>query len=161
MTNNETVSDIVIDLRREPLAENGAKPWLHYLADRIDVAHKREMEAKDAMIAEQASVNESQAAQLRDALNECEELKYAIDDSKRVSDAVIKSLRDEKLEMAREIAAKDAEITMLKTALIPVLTVQVCANTSPEKSAHRCMMAVSETLRIWSELAKEREVTNV
>lgn len=39
---NETIEDIVRELRREPLAENGAKPWVHYLADRIEAAHKRE-----------------------------------------------------------------------------------------------------------------------
>ena len=71
--------------------------------------------AKDAMIAEQSAVNESQAAQLRDALNECEELKCAIADSKRISDAVVKSLRDKKLEMAGQIAAKDAEIVRLRS----------------------------------------------
>ena len=72
-----------------------------------------ELAAKDSMIAEQSAVNESQAAQLRDALNECEELKCAIADSKRISDAVVKSLRDKNLEMAGEIAAKDAEIEKL------------------------------------------------
>ena len=83
-------------------------------ADRILTAHNRELSAKNAMIAEQSAVNESQAAQLRDALNECEELKCAIADSKRISDAVVKSLRDKKLEMAGQIAAKDAEIEDLK-----------------------------------------------
>ena len=34
-------------------------------------------------------------------------------DEKRISDAVIQSMRDKKLEMAGEIAAKDAEITKL------------------------------------------------
>ena len=83
-------------------------------ADRILTAHNRELSAKNAMIAEQSAVNESQAAQLRDALNEGEELKCAIADSKRISDAVVKSLRDKKLEMAGQIAAKDAEIENLK-----------------------------------------------
>ena len=83
-------------------------------ADRILTAHNRELSAKNAMIAEQSAVNESQAAQLRDALNECEELKCAIADSKRISDAVVKSLRDKKLAMAGQIAAKDAEIEDLK-----------------------------------------------
>ena len=40
---NETVAEIVKELRDEPFAENGAKPWLHYLADRIEAAHKREL----------------------------------------------------------------------------------------------------------------------
>ena len=35
-------------------------------------------------------------------------------DEKRISDAVIKSLRDKKLEMAGEIAAKDEEIARLR-----------------------------------------------
>lgn len=42
---SKTIADIVIDLRSEPLAENGAKPWLHYLADQIEAAWKREREA--------------------------------------------------------------------------------------------------------------------
>lgn len=43
--NNETIEDIVRELRSEPLAECGAKPWLHYLADRIESAAKRERES--------------------------------------------------------------------------------------------------------------------
>ena len=70
---------------------------------------------KNAMIAEQSAVNEAQAAQLRDALNECEELKCAIADLKHISDAVVKSLRDKKLEMSGEIAAKDADIVRLRS----------------------------------------------
>ena len=73
-----------------------------------------ELAAKDSMISEQSAVNESQAAQLRDALNECEELKCAIADLKHISDAVVKSLRDKKLEMSGEIAEKDAEIAKLR-----------------------------------------------
>ena len=42
-------------------------------------------------------------------------------DEKRISDAVIQSLRDKKLEMAGEIAAKDEEIERLRAALKPVL----------------------------------------
>lgn len=78
----ETIADIVSELRSEPFAEGGAKPWLHYLADRIEAAHKREMA-----------------------------------DEKRISDAVVQSLRDKKLEMAGEIAAKDAEIAELRECL--------------------------------------------
>ena len=80
-----------------------------------------EIAAKDSMISEQSAVNEAQAAQLRDALNECEELKCAIADSKRISDAVVKSLRDKKLEMSGEIAANDAEIVKLR-ALVKELS---------------------------------------
>lgn len=36
----ETIEDIVRELREEPLAENGARPWVHYLADRIEKAMK-------------------------------------------------------------------------------------------------------------------------
>lgn len=41
----ETIEDIISELRSEPFAEGGAKPWLHYLADRIEAAWKREREA--------------------------------------------------------------------------------------------------------------------
>lgn len=37
-----------------------------------------------------------------------------MDDEKRISDAVIQSLRDKKLEMAGEIAAKEAEVSALR-----------------------------------------------
>ena len=40
--------------------------------------------------------------------------KREIADEKRISDAVIKSLRDRKLEMEREIVAKDAEVSTLR-----------------------------------------------
>ena len=40
--------------------------------------------------------------------------KREISDEKRISDAVIKSLRDKKLEMAGEIAAKEAEVAALR-----------------------------------------------
>ena len=38
-------------------------------------------------------------------------------DEKRISDAVIQSLRDKKLEMAREIAEKEAEIAKLRECM--------------------------------------------
>ena len=41
--------------------------------------------------------------------------KREIADEKRISDAVIQSLRDKKLEMAGEIAVKDAEIARLRS----------------------------------------------
>ena len=40
--------------------------------------------------------------------------KREIADEKRISDAVIQSLRDKKLEMAGEIAAKEAEVSTLR-----------------------------------------------
>ena len=45
-----------------------------------------------------------------------------IADEKRISDAVIKSMRDKKLEMAGEIAAKDEEIAGLR-AIVKELSV--------------------------------------
>ena len=136
----ETIADIVAQLRAAAYIQNSDSPRdVLKFADRIEAAHKREMNAlaeqktaeaheafvknaelaeaiaaKDSMIAEQSAVNESQAAQLRDALNECEELKCAIADLKHISDAVVKSLRDKKLEMSGEIVAKDAEIEKLR-----------------------------------------------
>ena len=43
--------------------------------------------------------------------------KREIADEKRISDAVIQSLRDEKLEMAGEIAVKDAENAKLRECM--------------------------------------------
>ena len=40
--------------------------------------------------------------------------KREIADEKRISDAVVQSLRDKKLEMAGEIAAKEAEVSALR-----------------------------------------------
>ena len=111
MANEDTVKQACIDMCAEEIMTE--RSIIEY-SNRIISAHERELSAKNAMIAEQSAVNESQAAQLRDALNECEELKCAIADSKRISDAVVKSLRDKKLEMAGQIAAKDAEIEDLK-----------------------------------------------
>ena len=53
------------------------------------------------------------AARDTDRIHELRALVKEVADEKRISDAVIKSLRDKKLEMAGEIAAKDAEITEL------------------------------------------------
>lgn len=108
--NNETVNDIRAEVG-EYLSSIGPSEFpsetqVEEFADRFVTAHNREMNAlaaqktaeaheafvknaelaeaiaaKDAMIAEQSAVNESQAAQLRDALNKCEELKCAIDDT--------------------------------------------------------------------------------
>ena len=84
--NNETIADIVADIR----AQNQGLPEDSYalsplvgdllsFADRIEAAHKRE-----------------------------------VADEKRISDAVVQSLRDQKLEMAGEIAAKEAEVSALR-----------------------------------------------
>ena len=159
--NNETVNEIRAEVG-EYLTSIGpselpSETQVEEFADRFASAHEREMNAlaaqktaeaheafvknaelaeaiaaKDAMIAEQSAVNESQAAQLRDALNECEELKCAIADSKRISDAVVKSLRDKKLEMAGQIAAKDAEIASLR------LLVKELADALDNYPCHNC-----------------------
>ena len=47
-------------------------------------------------------------------IHELRSLVKEMADEKRISDAVIKSLRDKKLEMAGEIAAKDEEIARLR-----------------------------------------------
>lgn len=53
------------------------------------------------------------AARDTDRIHELRALVKEMADEKRISDAVIQSMRDKKLEMAGEIAAKDAEITKL------------------------------------------------
>ena len=45
-------------------------------------------------------------------------------DEKRISDAVVQSLRDKKLEKDREVAEKDNEIARLRAALKPVLDLE-------------------------------------
>ena len=54
------------------------------------------------------------AARDTDSIHELRSLVKEMADEKRISDAVIKSLRDKKLEMAGEIAAKDEEIARLR-----------------------------------------------
>ena len=129
MANEDTVKQACIDMCAEEIMTE--RSIIEY-SNRIISTHERELSAKNAMIAEQSAVNESQAAQLRDALNECEELKCAIADSKRISDAVVKSLRDKKLEMAGQIAAKDAEIASLR------LLVKELADALDNYPCHNC-----------------------
>ena len=116
---NETIEEIVSELRSEPFAEGGAKPWLHYLADRVEAAHKREMA-----------------------------------DEKRISDAVIQSLRDKKLEKDREVAEKDNEIAHLRAALKPVLECKVMsamtAEIAPGRSKY-CATIIEEAQHIYNE----------
>ena len=57
------------------------------------------------------------AARDADRIHELRALVKEMEDEKRISDAVIQSLRDRKLEMAGEIAAKDAEIAELRECL--------------------------------------------
>ena len=54
------------------------------------------------------------AARDTDSIHELRSLVKELADEKRISDAVIKSLRDKKLEMAGEIAEKDEEIARLR-----------------------------------------------
>ena len=128
---SETIEDIVADIR----AQNQGLPEDSYalspqvcdllsLADRIDAAWKREREAGaeaaqicgeiGEMVGREEAKNKSvtncnrlgNEAKMREALEKANE--------KRISDAVIQSLRDKKLEMAGEIAVKDAEIAELR-----------------------------------------------
>lgn len=94
---NETIADIVADIRAQniglPEDSYALSPLVCDLlsfAHRIEAAWKREREAG----AEAAHKSE-------------------MADEKRISDAVIQSLRDKKLEMAGEIVEKDAEIAKL------------------------------------------------
>ena len=79
---NETIEDIVAEMREGVVADGWMEQTLREFADRVEAAHKRE-----------------------------------IADEKRISDAVVQSLRDKKLDMAGEIAAKDAEIAELRECL--------------------------------------------
>ena len=85
--NQETIEDIVADIR----AQNQGLPEDSYalspqVCDLLSLADRIEAAAK-----------------------------REIADEKRISDAVIQSLRDKKLEMAGEIAVKDAEIARLRS----------------------------------------------
>ena len=79
---NETIADIVAEMREGVVADGWMEQTLREFADRVEAAHKREIAYE-----------------------------------KRISDAVVQSLRDKKLEMAGEIAAKDAEIAELRECL--------------------------------------------
>ena len=157
--NHETIADIVAEIRAEVgeyltsigPSELPSETQVEEFADRFVAAHERELAEKNAMIAEQSAVNEAQAAQLRDALNECEELKCAIADSKRISDAVVKSLRDKNLEMAGEIAAKDAEIVRLRALVKEMADALECAICGLSNK----VVTYGETYRL---VAKAREV---
>ena len=72
--NQETIADIVAEMRDGVVADGWMEQTLREFADRIEAAAKREMA-----------------------------------DEKRISDAVVQSMRDKKLEKAGEIAAKDRE----------------------------------------------------
>jgi len=86
---NETIEDIVADIR----AQNQGLPEDSY--------------ALSPLVCDLLS--------LADRIEAAE--KREIADEKRISDAVVQSLRDKKLEMAGEIAVKDAEIAELRECL--------------------------------------------
>ena len=77
-------------------------------------------------------------------------------DEKRISDAVIQSLRDKKLEMAGEMAEKDNEIARLRAALNPVLDCKVMsavtAEIEPGKSEY-CAAIIEKAQRIYSAIS--------
>ena len=101
--NQETIADIVSEMRgpyykmgrSNASLDKDMMGYMSFIANRIEAAHKREREAG------------AEAAQI------CGEIGEMVDE-KRISDAVIKSLRDRKLEMEREIVAKDAEVSTLR-----------------------------------------------
>ena len=80
--------------------------------------------------------------------------KREIADEKRISDAVIQSLRDRKLEKDREVAEKDNEIARLRAALKPVLDCKVMsavtAEIEPGKSEY-CATIIEKAQRIYYE----------
>ena len=129
--NQETIADIVAWLRRPIEGENAYLTlWRDEIADRIEAAWKREREAG------------AEAAHKREMADE-----------KRISDAVIQSLRDKKLEMAGEIAAKDAEIKNLRSALKPVLELEDIYD-GHWPFASLAADAVKESQRIYKEVNK-------
>ena len=75
-------------------------------------------------------------------------------DEKHISDAIIKSLRDKKLEKDREVAEKDNEIARLRAALKPVLDCKVMgavtAEIEPGKSEY-CSAIIEKAQRIYYE----------
>ena len=65
-------------------------------------------------LCEEYATRRRYAARDTDRIQELRALVKEMADEKRISDAVIKSLRDRKLEMEREIVAKDAEVSTLR-----------------------------------------------
>ena len=85
--NQETIEDIVAEMRNE--GHTGEASCLEWIRTKMTYYADRIEDAHKREIA----------------------------DEKRISNAVIQSLRDRKLEMAGEIAAKDAEIAELRECL--------------------------------------------
>ena len=85
--------------------------------------------------------------------------KREIADEKRISDSVIKSLRDKKLEMAGEIADKDAEIDKLRAALKPVLECKVISAMTVETrqgEGEYCAAIIEKAQLIYNEGEENR-----
>ena len=98
---HETIADLVAWLRRPREGENAYLTlWREEIADRIEAAEKHSVTKCNRF---------GNAAKMREALEKADE--------KRISDAVIQSLRDKKLEMAGEIAEKDEEIAELRECM--------------------------------------------
>lgn len=140
---NETVEQVHDELKRDPLAPNGAKPWTHYLAERILAAHKRELE-------EQAAVNEEQATQLRDALNECEELKHEI----AAKDTEIARLKRENVDINGCLLAEQ-ELVEKRESLIKEL-----ADALHLAASHTCYTSPVNVSNFRALVAKSREVVS-
>ena len=84
--------------------------------------------------------------------------KREIADEKRISDAVIQSLRDKKLEMAGEIVEKDAEIVRLRelvSELLNKLVINHCIGCQVDDCDGCVYYAQNEAVA-----AKAREVVN-
>ena len=130
---NETISDIVYEMREGVVADGWMEQTLREFADRIEKAEKQSVtncnrlenaaKMREALenIAEyaKAAACHAEDAHLLGYLNQIES--WAEDalytpprNCDRISDAVIQSLRDKKLEMAGEIAAKEAEVSALR-----------------------------------------------
>ena len=94
------------------------------------------------------------AARDVDRIHELRALVGEMADEKRISDAVIKSLRDKKLEKDRDVAEKDNEIARLRAALKPVLDCKVMgavtAEIEPGKSEY-CAAIIEKAQRIYYE----------
>ena len=128
---NETIADIVADIR----AQNQGLPEDSYalspqVCDLLSLADRVE------------------AAHKRE-----------IADEKRISDAVVQSLRDKKLEKDREVAEKDNEIARLSAALKPVLECKVMsamtAEIAPGRSKY-CATIIEEAQHIYNEGEENR-----
>ena len=107
----------------------------------------------ECWLCEEYGIIRRYAARDVDRIHELRAIVGEMADEKRISDAVIQSLRDKKLEMAGEIAAKDAEIKNLRAALKPVLELEE-NNSGLWPFASLAVAAVKEAQRIYKEVTK-------